>query len=361
MKVVIFAGGYGTRMWPASRKSYPKQFYPLIGGKSFFELTYKRFRKVVSQSDILVSTEEKYVDFVEKQASGIPKNNLIVEPERKDTLGAVGLVVAVIEKMFPGEVVFFSWSDHLIEKEEQFLNAVLGASAYTQKTTLPVSINEEPSYPSVHNGWIKVGDAVEEYEGFTIRQIDKFVEKPNEENAKSMFRSHGYLLHTGYGAWKAANLLSYYKMFVPEMYAGLEKISEAWGTKSQNKVLRQEYHKFKKDSVDFAIFQKIPEDRRLTIATSVGWKDAGTWELFYQALRKKESDNVVEGKTEFYQLDSKGNLVVGIDGKVVSLIGIEDLVIIDTKDGLLVCRMDRTGDVKKLFGILEKGKPEIVE
>src|SRR3989344_4618093 len=130
MKIVIFCGGYGTRMWPASRKSYPKQFYPLIKGKSFFQMTIARFEKRFKPEDIFISTEEKYKRFVKEQAPEIPYDNLIIEPERRDTLGGVGLVSAVMEKKFPDDVMFFSWSDHFIGEEEEFLNIVCAAGEY---------------------------------------------------------------------------------------------------------------------------------------------------------------------------------------------------------------------------------------
>lgn len=361
MRVVIFCGGFGTRMWPASRKSFPKQFYPLINGKSFFELTYRRFRKIFKPEDIFVSTEERYTKFIKEQTPEIPHSNIISEPERKDNLAAVGLVAALVEKRFPGEVIFFSWADHLIGQEEKFLRAVLAVGNYSKQTGLPVTINEEPNYPSIHNGWIKLGEAIDEFKGYQIRKIEKFVEKPDLATAKKLFTSGNYLLHTGYGAWPSRLLLDYYKQLVPEMYNGLTKIAEAWGTKHYSTVLYREYHKFVKESVDFGLFQKIPEDKRLTISTNVSWEDAGTWELFFKALKEKGAENVLEGEIETELLESEGNLVIGPKGKMVSLIGIRDLVIIDTPDALLVCRMDKTSDVKEVFAKIEEKKPEYVE
>ena len=189
MKIIIFCGGFGTRIWPASRKSYPKQFFPLIKGRSFFEITVKRFEKRFSPEDIFVSTEAPYVKYIKKQSPEIPSGNFILEPERRDTLGAIGLVAAVIEKNFPSEVMFFSWSDHLIGKENKFLEAVTAAGKHTQETGVPVSINEVPTFPSVHNGWLEMGSKAGMQNGHTLYGIKRHREKPDQKTANKFFKN----------------------------------------------------------------------------------------------------------------------------------------------------------------------------
>ena len=361
MKIVIFCGGFGTRMWPASRKSFPKQFYPLIGGKSFFQLTYHRFRKVFEPKDIFVSTEEKYVKFVRDQAQSLPRENIIAESERKDNLGAVGLATTVIEERFPKEVMMVSWSDHLFSREADFLRVVVAAGKYAQDSGLIVSVDEEPKYPSVHQGWVKLGETIDEFRGHRIVRILKHIEKPDEETAKRLFRSGGYLLNTGYRAWRTDVMLSYYKEYVPEMYAGLMRIKDALGKKNEQTVLRGEYHNFEKNSVETGIFEKMPQDKRVTIPVNVGWEDAGTWELFYKALVTATRETVIEGEIETELLDAQENLIIGQKGKMVSVIGLSNIVVIDTPDALLVCRMDESNRVKEIFTTLEKKNPKFIE
>lgn len=360
MKIVIFCGGYGTRMWPASRKSFPKQFYPLVKGKSLFQMTYHRFRKIFKPSDIFVSTERKYTKFVEEQVPDVPIENIIAEPERKDNLGAVGLVTAILEKRFPGEVMFVSWSDHFIGKESTFLKAVVIAGKFAKETGLIVSVNEKPKAPSVHNEWVRIGEMIEETKGFQIVKILETIKRPDLENAKKMFISDKYLLNTGYRAWRTDVMLEYYKNYTPEMYKGLIKIADAIGTKYEKTVIYREYHKFIKDSVEFGIFVKLPSDKSATIPTDFGWEDAGTWELFYRALRDHQ-ENVVEGQVDTEFIDANRNLIMGSKGKIVAVIGLSNIAIIDTPDGLLVCNMNDTSKVKDLFAILEKKKPKYVD
>jgi mannose-1-phosphate guanylyltransferase len=361
MKVVIFCGGYGTRMWPASRKSFPKQFYPLIKGKSFFQLTISRFRKIFEPQDIFVSTESKYVTFVKKQASYLPSENIIAEPERRDNLAAIGLVTSIIHKRFPNEVMLISWSDHLIREEDEFLRAFKTAGEYAGESGKIVSVNEKPKYPSVHHGWVKLGKTITEYKGQKIVRIIKHFEKPDLKTAKKFFLDGNYLINTGYRAWRTDVMLGYFKKFAPEIYQGLMKIAGRLGEKDFSEFLAREYHKFPKDSIETGIFEKLPEDAQANIPVQVGWEDSGTWELLYRALRVNEDENVLEGGPILEHLDSSGNLIIGQKGKMIGIIGLKNMVIIDTKDGLLVCDMGKTDKVKELFKILEKSNPKYVE
>lgn len=358
MKVVIFCGGFGTRMWPTSRKNYPKQFFPLIKGKSFFQNTYHRFRKIFAPSDIFVSTENRYVKFVEKQAPEIPKENIIGEPERKDNLAAVGLMVAILEKRFPGEVMFTSWSDHFIGDEDTFLAAVRVAGEYTQKSGLIVSVNEKPRTPTTQNEWVKIGEIVAEINRFKVVKILETVKRPEVDEAEKMFKSGRHLINTGYRAWRTDIMLSFFEKHQPEMYRGLKRIMEADGSKDFAKVLKSEYRKFDKDSIEFGIFVKLPDNKSVAIPTDFRWEDAGTWELFYKALRINQNENVTEGESYVKFIDSGSNLVIGSKNKAIGIIGLSNVAVIDTPDGLLVANMADTGKVKELFGQFEKEKPE---
>ncbi len=361
MKVVIFAGGYGTRMWPASRKSFPKQFYPVVKGQSFFQKTVARFKKGFKASDIFVSTEAQYENFVLQQCPEIPKENIIIEPERRDLLGAVGLISAIIEKRFPGEVMFFSWSDHFIEDEKKFLKAVKAAGKYTAETGRPVSVNEKPTFASVHNGWLEQGEKVAHQDGFTLSTIERHIEKPDEKTAKRFLKSDKFLIHTGYGAWRSDQMLGYYEKYRPLEYKGLLKIMDAWGTRNYKEILSDEYHKFEKISVEYGLFEHLPSDLRLNISIASGWEDAGTWQLFYDAMLEKGENSVVEGDINVIQLDSMKNLIIGSEKKVISVIGLKNIAIIDTKDALLVCDLDSTQKVKEVFKILEEKHPDYVK
>lgn len=362
MKVVIFCGGFGTRMWPVGRKSFPKQFYPVVKGKSFFQITYQRFKNGFDPKDILVSTEGQYEHFIHEQAPEIPKSNIIVEPERRDSLGAIGLVSAVVNKRFGNEVMFFSWSDHFIKDEAKFIKIVKAALGYTEKTGIPVSVNEEPTFPSVHNGWLEQGRKVDTVHGYSLHQILRFIEKPKYQTALKYLKEKNYYIHTGYGAWRADKMLEYFKEFRPNEYYGLMKIHDATGTPKYESVLNEVYPKFEKTSVEIGLFEKLPKDLRLNIPMSVGWEDAGTWQLYYNAMLEKGENSVIEGESYVLQIGSSKNLVVSDNPKkAIVILGLKNVVVVDTKDGLLVSDIDSTQKVKDVFKNLERHRSEFIK
>jgi len=345
-----------------SRKSAPKPFLKLVNDKSFFQITYERYRKVYGSEEIFISTEDKHVHYIKNQAPEVPQQNIILEPERKDILAACGLATAVVNKYFPGETVLISWAKHLIARESVFLDAVAAAGKFAEKTGLIVSVDSRPSYPSVHNGWVKLGKVLGTIDGFKIVEIEKHIEKPNEALAKKLYESGGWLINTGYRVWKTDLMLNYYKKFQPAMHKGLERIINAWGTSKQEEVLRKEYRDFKKESIEYGIFEKLPGNVRATIAADMGWEDIGiSWELFYKSLITPKQKTIIEGGAEAEFLDSKDNLIIGPKGKMIALIGVSDVAVIDTKDGLLICRLDQTEKVRDLYKKLEQYHEKFVE
>jgi mannose-1-phosphate guanylyltransferase len=362
MKVVIFCGGRGTRLWPISRKTLPKPFVPLVKGKSFFQITYARYRKEYSPEEIFISTEEPYISFVRRQAPEIPRTNIIAEPERKDLLAACGLATAIVNKYYPGEPVLISWAKHLISKEGEFLNAVEAAGEYASKTGLIVSVDSMPEYPSIHNGWVKIGKTLERINGFEIKQIEKHKEKPKAAAAKKLYLQGGWLINTGYRVWKTDIMLNHYKNIHPEMYKGLEKIAKFWGTKKQKKVLKSEYRKFISESIEYGIFEKLPGNVRATIAANMGWEDIGiSWELFHKSLNSSKQKNVIEGGADSQLINSDNNLIIGPRGKMIALIGLSNIAVVDTPDGLLVCNLNETEKVKDLYKNLESNHKEYIK
>lgn len=347
-KVVLFCGGRGTRMWPISKIGHPKQFDAILGEKSFFRQSINRVLKGFSAEDVFISTGQDFKKVILDQAPEIPEDNIILEPEMRDNLGAVALSTATINHRYPGSVMIILWgADHLVQKEERFIKALKKASQLAKENDVIVHIDMKPTYPSVHNGWIKIGKRIKTENGFDIYQFIKQVEKPNLATAKKFYKSGSYLIHSGYMATKPSLLLEKYKKHAPSCYKVIDTISKSMGTSNYQKVLKKEYQKIEKTSVDYGLFVKLKPGSQWELPVDIGWVDLGTWELLYQGLPKDKDGNVVLGKAEL--IETKNSLIFSRDKKVVGVIGLSNVVIVDTSQGLLVCPIDKAPFVKQLY------------
>jgi len=358
VRIIIFCGGYGTRMWPMSRQSLPKQFQPILGNQSFFQKTLDRIKIGFKPEDIFFSTSEDQVRFVKSQAKGVPTKNIIAEPERRDTLGAVGYATAFVDHYYPGSLVNIVWgADHIIQKEKKFIRALQSASRICQVKDVIVKIDTKPDYVSPSWGWVKVGKKIGKVGGFTVYDFLKFVEKPGLEKAKKLHARKDYYAHMGNMACRTSTMLDLFKKYSPKCYRHLKVIQSAIGTKSERKVLKKEYHQIEKISADFGLFEHLPQGTQVEMPTDIGWYDSGTWYQLYEALAIGQRQNVSQGEVRY--IDAKGNLVYLPKKKIAAVIGVENLIIVDTQDGLLVCDRKRANEVKKFLSQLkEEGKEE---
>lgn len=356
LRVVIFCGGFGTRMWPMSRKSLPKQFQPLLGEKSFFEDTLERVKLAFAPKDIFVSVPQEQKMFIRKQAPEIPQNNIIAEPERRDTLGAVGFATAFFDKYFPNSLMAACWQDHFVREKERFARLLTLAGQVCEKQDVICKIDVRPPYPATQLGWVEVGKPIGTIGGYEVLEFKKFIEKPDLTLAKKLFANKNYLINAGYFVWRTTTMLNLFKQYSPAAYGHLRQIQSVLGEKKEEAKLKKEYHLIEKTSIDYGLFEKLPSGSFQVIPADLGWHDVGTWDLLYEALARGQRQNIAKGEVNF--LDSQGNLVYLPKGKIAAVIGLENLVIIDTPDGLLVCRRGASAEVKKFVESLKGTKGE---
>lgn len=356
LRIVVFCGGFGTRMWPMSRQSLPKQFQPLLEEHSLFREAVDRVELFFKPEDIFVSTPETQATFVRDQSPEIPTQNIIAEPEKRDTLGALGYVTVFMEKHFPSSLVAVIWgADHLVKEREKFNRIILSAAGVCQKKEVVCLIQVKPTYPSTANGWVKVGKVLGKANGFSVHEFREFVEKPDLKKAKKMFADRNYLINTGYSVFRSSLMLKLYQKYAPECYEHLSLISEAIGKDDEKEVLHTEYSKIEKISVDYGLMEKLPPEYVAVIPSEFGWYDVGTWDLLYEALARGQRENVTKGEVEL--MEAHGNLVYLPKEKIAAIIGVDGLVIVDTPDGLLVCKKGNSAGVKKFVELLkEQGK-----
>lgn len=361
LKIVIFCGGRGTRIWPVSRRIRPKQFQPLVGDKSMFRQTVDRLLKSFEPKNLFVITGKNYVSLVKEQSPEIPPQNLIAEPQMRDTLAAVGLATVTIVKRFPKAIVATLWgADHIVKNDDVFLKALKAAYKVAQKTKKIVNVDTRPVYPDVNLGYIEIGKMVEVIDGFEVFEIVRQVEKPNLKKAQEFLKSFKFLWHVGYAVWPAKLMLSLYKKHQTKSYQALVKIKQALGTNLEQEVLAREYPAIPRTSLDYGILEKLKPGEQLDIPADLGWSDVGAWNILKDAISENSLDNVVKG--ENVDLLSSDCLIYSlVKGKTIATLGLKSLIIVDTKDALLVCQKDQAAKVKKIVAQLKKkGKDHVL-
>ncbi|MDP2632449.1 MAG: sugar phosphate nucleotidyltransferase [Candidatus Curtissbacteria bacterium] len=358
LKIALFCGGTGTRMWPASRREKPKQFQPLVGRESMFQQAVRRIKKGFPIKDVFVITGRPYVGLVVQQAPDLPLENVIIEPEMRDTLAAVGYAAAVLDKKFKNPIVASLWAaDHLVKNGEEFIKALKAAYEFVENTGKIVSIDVRPTYPNIHVGYIQIGKMIKKLNSLAFFEYVKHIEKPDLATAKKLVVGWEYLWHAGYKVWRTQKMLSLYKKHTPKVYDGLIKIQKSWGSDNQEETVKKIYPDFEKISVDYAIFEKMSPEELAVLSADLGWSDIGAWNVLKDELSENANDNVVQG--DVFDIDSRDCLIyANTPDKVVATIGLEGLIIVDTPDGLLVSHKDRISEVKKIIEKLKEAKKD---
>lgn len=352
MKIVIFAGGVGSRLWPLSRKNAPKQFEKIIGDKSILQQTVDRLIPQFHPNDMYVATGKRYESIVKEQLPNIPAKNFILEPEMRDVGPAIGLIASLLEKKFGDEPLAILWSDHLVKKNDAFKHALhLAEDTITKKNAQFVFIAQHPRFANQNMGWIQLGDEVDKKDNIKIYAFKKLRYRPSMEEAEQFLTSNDYCWNLGYFVTTPSYLVSLYKAFAPDMFAKLSQIADAYETDSFEDKLKSIYPTLEKISFDDAILVKMRQDDILVISAELGWSDVGAWEALKEALSEKEEENVIKGKVLLE--GAEDNLVYNYNEQLVVGIDLEHMLVINTGDVLLVCPKTSVPKIKKIVESLE--------
>lgn len=344
MKVVIFAGGVGTRLWPLSRKSTPKQFGKLIGDKSTLQQAVDRLQPEFSPEDIYIATGKRYKEIVREQLPKIPRDNFIFEPEMRDVGPAIGLVSAILNEKNPNEPMAIIWSDHMVRDVKTFQKALrLAEKSITQKKSDFVFIGQKPRFANQNVGWIQKGEVIGKAEGLELFQFKKLKYRPKLSQAEDFFGDEHYVWNLGYFVTTPAYLLEKFEKYVPDMYKNLIKITTS---ENYDKSLEELYPKFEKISFDDAILEKFPGTGISVISVDIGWSDIGAWEALKEALSDNEDENVTKGDVMIE--DSRDTLVFNYTKQLLVGIDLSEMLVIGTEDVILVCPKTSVPKIKKL-------------
>lgn len=346
MKAVILAGGGGTRLWPLSTSAKPKQFHQITSDKTLLEETVARL-SFLKNEDIYIALNSEHLHYIEALCPQIPKENLILEPALRDTAPCLGLAASIIEKRHPNEIMAVIYADHLIQNTKEFQKNLLAAEKAARKHQSINIVEVGAENPDTNYGYVKIGDFLENIDGSNIYHLESFHEKPDLAQAQKYIKSGNYLWNTGIYVWPAAKLLEYFKKLYPKTHQKLINIAAAYDTLDQETVLTSLYPTLEKISIDYAIMEKIPAKEILILkAKNLDWSDIGNWGAIWQEMAQKAESNIQHGPAQL--LDCEGCLVYTNTNKKVAAIGLKDIIVVDTPDGLLVCRKDQSKRTKEI-------------
>lgn len=348
MKVVIFAGGVGTRLWPLSRKNTPKQFEKIVGEESMIQIAVNKLMPDFDWRDIYISTGRDYAKLLRDQLPNLPEENIIVEPATRDVGPAVGLVTAKFVKENPDEPFAILWgSDHLVKEEALFRKTLLAAEKVVEKDSDKiVFVGQKPRFASQNLGYIEFGEKISEEDGTEIFEFSGFQYRPDLETAERFINDGKHSWNLGYFVTTPSFLWKCFENFAPSLFAELSKINEAVGTDSFESVLQEVYPTIEKISFDNAILEKLDKKYGNVISVDIGWSDIGAWEALKEALSESADENVTKGKVMVE--DSRDSLVFNYNEQLVVGIDLDEMLVINTEDVVLVCPKSSVPKIKKL-------------
>lgn len=351
---VIMAGGVGTRFWPESREAFPKQFLTLFGNRSLIQQTVDRIAKRIPHEQILIITNERYIGLVNQQLPEIPRQNVLGEPIAKNTAPCVALAAEVIHQRVGEAVMAVLPADHIIFDEATFLNIMDTAFEKAQQKEAIVTVGIEPSHPETGYGYIHFDKSTAQKLGHhEVHPVFGFKEKPTLEKAKEFLQTGEFLWNSGMFVWTTDTIRNAFKNYLPEMFYLAEKsFKDANGTVSKEQ-LQTFFGSCESISVDYGIMEKASSV--FVVPGSFGWNDVGSWSAVYELQEKNEHGNVI--KTDLHSLvNTKNSYVSSQSGKLIALVGVENLAVIETDDAILVCNLEASQDVKKVVESLKEEK-----
>jgi mannose-1-phosphate guanylyltransferase len=348
---LILAGGVGTRLWPRSRSFLPKQMLDLTGKRTMIQQTVDRIREVLPPEQIWVMTNAEYVDLVREQLPEVPPDHVVGEPAPRGTAPAIGLGAQYVAKLAPDGTMFALHADHFIEDEAGFREAMQTAATVAKEGWL-VNLGVKPIRPETGYGYVELGEALDLPGGKEAYRVLCFREKPALEVAEEYVASGRFLWNSGIFCWRVDVIQDEFRRLLPDTQRILERIGEKLGTTEAERTLEEEWSRLEGETtIDRGIMERA--ERVATVPMDVGWNDVGAWDSLALLMARDGAGNSVTGTGDSIILDSH-NVYVHSNQKFVAVIGVDDLIVVDTEDALLVLRQERAQDVKEIVNLLRR-------
>jgi mannose-1-phosphate guanylyltransferase len=356
MVAVIMAGGRGTRFWPRSRKRRPKQLLNIIGEKTILEQTVDRIRPFCGWDRILIVTEGEQALLIRELFPELPVEQLLVEPLGKNTAPCIGLAALFVAARDPKEAMVILPADHHIADIVDFQATLRAAVQAAREGEVLITIGIPPAFPETGYGYIEQGERVKAGGPRGVWEVKAFHEKPDRKKAETMLAAGRFYWNSGMFIWTAATIMQQFARWTPALYRELLALKERLGRPGWEQALLEAYERMEDISIDYAVMEKADNVRMLE--GRFGWNDVGSWEAVYQLSEKDGRGNCFQGAV--VDLDTRGCLVYSPQ-KTVALLGVQDLVVVETAEALLICPRERSQEVKKIVERLtQEGREDLL-
>lgn len=356
MDVLVLAGGTGSRLWPRSRRTKPKQFLPLLSKRTMLQETLDRVRPLVDTERVFVVTGDDYATLVGEQLADVPRANIIREPSGRGTAPAIGLAAIHMRRSEPDAVMAVLSADHLILRDDAFRSALQAAEAAAREGYL-VTLGIKPSFANTGYGYIKCGPQISESHGLAAHKVGRFAEKPDLATAERYVADGTYYWNAGIFIWQTQTFLDAVERYMPRLRNQLNQIQAGFGKSRQQVTLSKIWDEVENITVDYGIMERAPNVA--VIPVDIGWSDVGDWHTLTTLMSDGESANVVIGP--HVEVDTRSTLIYSDSGRIIATIGLDGFLVVDTGDALLIAPRNRAQDVKKIVDQLrEEGRNDVL-
>ncbi len=349
LHAVIMAGGSGTRFWPASRRSRPKQFLQLVGDRSLIRTTFERIVPLVPADRIWIVTTANTAEMTREALPELPPSNVLAEPLGRDTAACAGFAAVAIRHRDPEAICVVLPADHVIRERSRFHRAVSAGAEFVAREGGLLTFGIRPTRPETGFGYLQLGVEAGEVAEWTVHRLARFVEKPDPDTARQYLQDGGFLWNSGMFVWPVAELLGEIGQQLPKLAEGLELIAAALDTDREKATIEEVYPSLQRISVDFGIMEGAR--RCWTIPVKFPWSDVGAWPAVGELLEGDRDGNAMRGRA--LSVDCQDCILIG-DGAVVAAAGVSDLIVVATPDAVLVIPANDAQRVKQLVEELER-------
>jgi len=348
---IIMAGGFGKRLWPLSSLKHPKQFLILDERESLLQASYRRASQFFGQENTYLAIRRELKEELFSQLPSLSPENLILEPEGRDTAPCIGLASMWIRKRKGDVPMVIFPADHIIGDEERFYKAISVAAQGAKKGFL-VTIGIKPTRPETSYGYLKIGDRLKMIDEISFFKVERFTEKPSYKKAKEFFEQGSFLWNAGIFAWKPSTILKEIKKYLPSLYQGLVKIEKALGTEEEEQVIEEVYPLLPKISIDYGVMEKTT--KVVSVSGDFFWDDIGSWKALERIFPEDEQGNIIRGLVK--EKDTSNCILINREkDKILGTIGVSNLIVINSKRGILIVSKEDVQKVKDLVDeLLEK-------